>query len=134
MKLTRAAAVEPGMQTVRTRGVESSDFVRHSLLHPRLADHDDANDWGLSYAFNDKQLSALLRGKLLCFCHNHESQVGPISINDSNGISEIRESAWYSCTAVHACLTFRLPDLAPVMSAMQLRRDHGVRCSRLIRR
>ena len=58
------------------------------------ANQDYADDEGLGFGFSDKKLCALVRGKLLCFGHNHESQVSPISIENSNGVSEVCESAW----------------------------------------
>ena len=61
---------------------------------PHLANVDDTDDRGLSCGFSDKELCTLIGGKFLCFCHNHRPPVRPICIDHSNGISEVRESAW----------------------------------------
>ena len=75
-------------------GASAEAKVSHGLLHPRLADDDDPNYWGLGCVFSDKQLCALLRGKLLCFGDDHDTQVCPVPINDSYSVIEVREPTW----------------------------------------
>jgi hypothetical protein len=59
-----------------------------------LADHDDHDDRGQSGGFSNKEFRVRVPGKFPCFCHNHYTQVSPISIKNVNRVSEVGESAW----------------------------------------
>jgi len=37
----------------------------------KLANEDDADDWGCGCGFGDKELCKLVGGEFLCLCDNH---------------------------------------------------------------